>query len=170
MASWRYVCLAAAFPAALGGCTSRQAFFSASDDIESVVTTELAAASTQVDVAIYTFTSENIQNALLDAQDRGVAVRVIMDSSQAYTLSDQTAVLERLRDGGVDARTGDGFGGGILHDKFIVVDLATVLTGSYNYTRSANDANDENLVVLADPNLARAYDDAFQEIWDRGQE
>lgn len=169
MASWRYVCLAAAFLLP-GGCTSRQAYFSASDDIEQVVTTEIAAATSQIDVAIYTFTSENIQNALLDAQGRGVAVRVIMDSGQATTLSDQATVLRNLSDGGVEARTGDGFGGGILHDKFIVVDLATVLTGSYNYTRSANDANDENLVVLADPNLARAYDDAFQEIWDRGQE
>lgn len=169
MASWRYVCLAAALLAP-GGCTSRQAYFSASDDIEHVVTTEVAAATSTVDLAIYTFTSENIQNALLDAQTRGVDVRVIMDASQTYTISDQLTVLGRLSDGGVETRTGDGFGGGILHDKFMVVDLATVLTGSYNYTRSANESNDENLVVLADPNLARAYDDAYQEIWDRGQQ
>ncbi len=172
MASWRYVCFAAAYSALPfgGGCTSSQAFFSASGDLESVVAAELDAAGATVDVAIYTFTAENVQNALIDAASRGVEVRLVMDAEQEGTLSEQRGVLTSLREAGVDVRTADGFGGGIMHHKFMVIDARTVLTGSYNYTRSANEANDENLVVLADPNLARVYDDAFQELWARAQE
>ncbi len=172
MASWRYVCLAAAILAAppMGGCTSSQAFFSASGDLESVVTAEMSAASTSLDVAIYTFTAENILGGLMDAAERGVSVRVVMDAGQTATLDDQTGIQTSLREAGVEVRTAEGYNGGIMHHKFVVIDGRTVLTGSYNYTRSANEANDENLVVLADPNLARVYDDAFQDLWARAQE
>lgn len=171
MASRRIVCLAAVSHLALSGagCTSSQAYFSASGDIESVVTAEIGAASTSIDLAIYTFTAENIQNALMDAAARGVTVQVVMDAGQTYTLEDQEVIMNNLREAGAEVRTADGFQGGILHHKFLVVDQHTVLTGSYNYTRSANEINDENLVVLADPNLARVYDDAFQDLWARAQ-
>lgn len=173
MAFWRSVCLAAPLACLaplFSGCTASQAFFSESGEIEGVVSAEIDAATASVDVAIYTFTAENIQNALLDAAARGVTVRVVMDAGQTATLSDQAAVQTNLREGGVETRTAEGWKGGIMHHKFVIVDERAVLTGSYNFTRSANEANDENLVVLADPNLARVYDEAFQDLWDRAQE
>ena len=152
------------------GCTASRAYFSDVDAMSSVVTTEVDAASDRVRLAIYTFTDENIQNALIDAAGRGVSVMVAADAGQSTTLSDQIGVLTNLREAGVEVRIGDGYNGGILHHKFMVVDGSTVLTGSFNYTRSANEANDENLVVLSDANLAGAYEDAFADVWARAQE
>lgn len=152
------------------GCTASRAYFSGADDISDVVVTEVDAAASTVKLAIYTFTDENIQNALIDAAGRGVAVQVVADVGQSTTLSEQVGVLTNLREGGVEVRTGEGYNGGILHHKFLVVDAATVLTGSFNYTRSANEANDENLVVLSDANLAGAYEDAFEDVWARAQQ
>lgn len=164
-------CVTLAAQLALGtGCTASRAYFSGSDDLSSAVITEVDAAASTVDLAIYTFTDTNIQNALIDAAGRGVAVRVVADETQSTTISEQAGVLTNLREGGVEARVGQGFNGGILHHKFLVVDSATVLTGSFNYTRSANEANDENLVVLSDANLAGAYEDAFEDVWARAQE
>jgi phosphatidylserine/phosphatidylglycerophosphate/cardiolipin synthase-like enzyme len=56
-----------------------------------------------------------------------------------------------------------------MHNKVIVIDERTVITGSYNFTGSAEKDNDENLVIVDDPNLARAYLDEFQRVYDQAQ-
>ena len=65
----------------------------------------------------------------------------------------------RLR-AGVDGASG------IVHDKFAVVDGTRVLTGSFNWTYSAEDRNWENLVIIESPPLAKAYAREFRHIWD----
>lgn len=151
------------------GCTSRQVYFSAAgDDPEGAIVTEFAAATETIDVAIYTFTSANIQAALANAMaNNNVAVRVVADAGQSTTIDDQITAMAALEAAGADVQLKNGFGGGIMHHKFAVIDGQTVLTGSFNWTRSAEYDNDENLLVLSDPNLATAYHDAFQELWDR---
>ncbi len=155
-----------------GGCTTSQAYFSAEHDIASVISAEIQAAQDTVHVAIFTFTNTDIRDALYDASAvRGVEVSVCADAGQTYTLSDQREALRLLGDdAGVQVRVADGFGGGIMHHKLAIIDEHTVLTGSYNYTRSANEINDENLVVLSSPELAARYELAFQELWSRCEE
>ena len=162
----RSVCLLSALPL-LWGCTSAQAYFSADDNLEDMVTAEMKAATDNIHVAIYTFTNTNIEAALEDAEARGVEVEVVADAGQSTTLQSQADLLKALGDSGISVRTEDGFGGGILHDKFAVIDTHEVLTGSYNYTNAATYNNDENLVVLVDSNLAGNYENAFQELWSR---
>jgi mitochondrial cardiolipin hydrolase len=153
----------------LGGCTSSQAYFSAEHDIASVIGGEIQAATSSVHVAIYTFTNTDVRDSLFDAAAvRGVDVSICADAGQSYTLSDQREALRMLADdAGVDVRVADGFSGGIMHHKFAIIDQHTVLTGSFNYTRSANEINDENLVVLSSPELAARYEQAFQDLWSR---
>ena len=57
-----------------------------------------------------------------------------------------------------------------MHHKYTVIDARTVLTGSFNYTRSANETNDENLVVLTSPQLASDFQAAYQGLWGRCEE
>jgi len=153
------------------GCTSSQAYFSGEHDIASVITGEIQAAEDDIHVAIYTFTNTDIRDALYDAVAvRGVELSVCADAGQSYTLADQGEALRMLADAGADVRTADGFGGGIMHHKLAIIDEHTVLTGSFNYTRSANEINDENLVVLSSPELAARYEQAFQELWSRCEE
>ena len=155
-----------------GGCTSTQAYFSAESDIASVVTGEIQAAENSIHVAIYTFTNTDIRDALYDAAAvRGVDISICADAGQTYTLSDQREALRTLQDdAGVTVHVADGFSGGIMHHKLAIIDQHTVLTGSFNYTRSANEINDENLVVLSSPELAAQYEQAFQELWSRSEE
>lgn len=153
------------------GCTSRAAYFSnLGDDLESAVVGELNAAQDSVHVAIYTFTSQPIQDALLNALGRGVAVQVVMDAGQLDDIPDQTAVKVNLSEAGGSVRATLGWNGGLMHDKIAIIDAATVLTGSYNYTPTATTRSDENLVILADPGLAASYEAAFEEIWQRATE
>ncbi len=154
------------------GCTSSQAYFSAEQDIASVISAAIQAAQDTVHVAIFTFTNADIRDALFDAAAvRGVEVSICADAGQTYTLSDQREALRTLADdAGAQVRTAEGFGGGIMHHKLAIIDEHTVLTGSYNYTRSANEINDENLVVLSSPELAARYERSFQELWSRCEE
>ena len=151
------------------GCSATRVAFSGTDDVEAMVIGELDAATETAHVAIYTITAANISSALVNAAGRGVEVQVVADRSQS-DWPDQAGLLVNLEEGGVDVRVADGWNGGIMHHKFVVVDGRTVATGSFNFTLSANNANDENLLVLSDPELALAYEDAFQELWSRAQD
>ena len=57
----------------------------------------------------------------------------------------------------------------ILHHKVIIIDERMVITGSYNFTSSAERDNDENLVIVDDPQLARAYLDEFARVYAQAQ-
>lgn len=162
-------------------CTSTQAYFSTTgDDLEAVSVGEISAATETVHVAIFTFTSLNLQGALEDAADRGVEVYVVADDGQAWTvgLPDPCEVPTRTTEGcgagdGACGRTEEeasaaGTGGnGIMHDKFAIIDGQTVLTGSFNWTPSANYVNDENLLVLHSRRLADSYEEVFRSLWGR---
>ena len=129
---------------------------------------ELDAATDSAHVAIYAFTSEAIDDALIEAAGRGVEVQIVADLSQSSEPNEEP-VLARLQNAGLDLRLASGFNYGIMHHKFAVLDGRTVLTGSFNYTDSAKDRNDENLLVFADARLAATYETAFQELWARAE-
>lgn len=145
-------------------CSSTQVWFSESADLQSLVRQEIEAATSSVHVAIYTFTSEPIRDGLLTAHARGLDVKVCSDYDQ-YPLN--ADVIDALDRAGVPNGTTGGYSGGIMHHKFVVIDGERVLTGSFNFTPSADNLNDENLLFLADPALAAQYEAAFSSLWER---
>lgn len=150
---------------ACAGCTQNQVWFSQDEDLTEVLTDHMATASDSLDVAVYTFTSEPIRDALIDADARGVRVRVIID-----TWATNDPIAASLDQAGVPMRRAEGYGeGGIMHHKFAVVDETSVATGSFNFTVAADSKNDENLLILADKALAGQYTSAFSEIWRRAE-
>ena len=117
-----------------------------------VIVKAIRGARTTVFVQAYSFTSAPIAKALMDAQKRGVRVEVILDKihrSRTYSVAD---LLSRS---GVPVRIDTAHS--IAHNKVIVVDDATVITGPFNFTKAADEQNAENVLVLADPSLAERY-------------
>ena len=53
-----------------------------------------------------------------------------------------------------------------MHHKFMVIDQSSVITGSYNWTRSAAEYNHENIVLLNDAGIAKSYQDEFNRLWE----
>jgi len=121
------------------------ALFSPKGGIEQKILTSIAAALETIEMAAYAFTNENIAKALTDAIKRGVKVSLVMDKSQ----------------------TKGSPPGGIMHDKFIIVDGKKVEWGSYNYTGRAEDANFENATFLFNGNLAQKYHSDFVSIYNQ---
>jgi len=106
-------------------------------------------------VQMYALTSRQIVTALVNAKRRGVDLRAIVDRSQLREDRSDTYAVGRLASGGVPVLV-DAVPG-LMHNKVMIVDGATVVTGSFNYTWSAEHRNAENLLVIHDPALAVEY-------------
>jgi phosphatidylserine/phosphatidylglycerophosphate/cardiolipin synthase-like enzyme len=128
-------------------------FFSPKGGCTEAVIAELGKAKKSVLVQAYSFTSAPIAAALVDAKKRGVDVRVILDKSQRserYTSADFVAHAGIPTF--IDAMHA------IAHNKVMVIDGQTVVTGSFNFTRAAEESNAENLLVIHNAGtLAQKY-------------
>jgi phosphatidylserine/phosphatidylglycerophosphate/cardiolipin synthase-like enzyme len=140
------------------------AFFSPKGGIEQKILTRIASAAETIEMAAYAFTNESIAKALLDAVKREVKVSLVMDRSE--TKGPQASVHDELEKAGAAIRLISP-PGGIMHDKFIIVDGKSVEWGSYNYTGRAEDANFENATFLSNSNLAQQYHSDFASIYNQ---
>ena len=107
-----------------------------------------------------TITDDRIARALLDAHARRVKVRVLSDNEKAEDLGSD---IPRLQQAGVPVvidRTPKH-----MHHKFALFDRRVLLTGSYDWTRSAADDNQENLIVTSDDKLVAAFGAEFDRLW-----
>ncbi len=139
--------------------------FSPNGGATEVVLHTIASANSTVRVAAYSFTSKPIAMALLEAQKRGVDVRLVVDKSNA-TARYMAATF--LANQGVLVRVDYRYA--IMHDKFIVVDGAMVETGSFNFTTAAEKKNAENVLVLHDPEVAQQYTQEWDRLWEESEE
>ena len=113
-------------------------------------------------MAAYSFTNMTVANALATALKRGVKVSIVMDKSETHGA--QAKIHDILEQAGAKIRLSHPQGG-IMHNKYLVIDGQTVEWGSYNYTNRAEHSNYENATVLSDPDIAEAYETDFNLIW-----
>ena len=119
----------------------------------------IESARISIDMAIYSINLWDMRDALLDANDRGVLVRIITDSDN---LSDD--VIQELLDGGIKV-LGDSKES-LMHNKFIVIDRQDVWTGSMNYTVGSAYYDNNNLVHIHSIKLAMDYVSEFNEMFE----
>ncbi len=113
---------------------------------------ELASAKKEIMVQAYSFTSAPIAKGLVDAYKRGVKVRVILDKSQRTEgYSSATFLTNAGISTFIDAKHA------IAHNKVIIIDGSTVITGSFNFTKAAQEKNAENLLILHDTGLSSEF-------------
>jgi phosphatidylserine/phosphatidylglycerophosphate/cardiolipin synthase-like enzyme len=112
----------------------------------------LGAAQHQILVQAYEFSSAPIAKAIVEAHRRGVDVRVILDKSNEH---EGYSASKFLQHEGVPVMIDSAHN--IAHNKVMIVDGETVITGSFNFTKSGEDQNAENLVVIRDAGIATTY-------------
>jgi len=150
--------LAADLPAQSGPQDLR-AYFSPNGGCTAAVVSALHDANKSVLVQAYSFTSAPIAQALVDAKKRGVDVQVILDKSQR---TEKYTGATFLANEGVPVFIDAGHK--IAHNKVMVIDGQTVITGSFNFTKAAESGNAENvLLILHAPELAKKYGDNWKE-------
>lgn len=150
-----------------------QACFSPGRNCSSRIIREIGKAQKEILVALYAFTSDDLVWSLVKASQRGVKVRVVLDqafdrefeNSKGSFLEKRGLAVRRVS--GTTRETWEGKSG-LMHQKFAVIDRKVVLTGSYNWTVSAEDFNSENLLFFRDAGpLAEEYRKEFFHLWER---
>jgi len=139
-----------------------EVYFSPDGYCQEAILREIETAQVTIDVAMYSFTSEPIAEALVDAMGRGVAVRVLLDKQQAGGRYSRGNFLDSC---GIEVRVEDW--SGYMHHKFAVIDSSVLLVGSYNWSANAERSNNENLLVIRDDSLSMIFMEEFQKLWER---
>jgi phosphatidylserine/phosphatidylglycerophosphate/cardiolipin synthase-like enzyme len=142
-----------------GAPPSVEVFFSPKGGCTEAVVREINSARHEVLVQAYSFSSKPITEALVAAKTRGVQVTILLDkSNEAEAYSDLPQFLEHGLAPLIDAHHA------IAHNKVMVIDHKTILTGSFNFTHQAEAENAENMLVIkGQPALAKMYRDHFGE-------
>jgi phosphatidylserine/phosphatidylglycerophosphate/cardiolipin synthase-like enzyme len=119
-------------------------------------------AKSNLDIAIYSLTKDDIVQAIAAAKGRGATVRIISDKEESDNKY-QAQALATLASVGIPIKINHH--SGLMHMKVTIADDSTVTTGSYNYTNEATDENDEVLVIIHDSTVAQNFDNEFQSMW-----
>jgi mitochondrial cardiolipin hydrolase len=137
-----------------------RACFSPGEACLTAILGELGRTRKTADICVFTITDDRIASAIVALHQRGVAVRIITDHDKQY---DGGSDVERLRRAGILLKVDETEHH--MHHKFAVLDGATLLNGSYNWTRSAAAFNEENLIVTTDALLVETFARHFAEMW-----
>ncbi len=144
-----------------GGKWPRVAF-SPAGEIEARLVDAISRCERTIDIAIFSLYSRPIADAIAAAHDRGVAVRIAGDVSQARHSPEVASLLSR----GVELRLSAGRGGlGVLHHKFAILDGEMLATGSFNFSLNAQQYNFENQLYTTEPGDLAGYQSEFEAVW-----
>jgi len=141
-----------------------EVYFSPNGECTDAIIRELNKAKHTILVQAYSFTSAPIAKALLDAHRRGVKVEVILDKSQrTQSYSSATFLFNVGIPVKIDAQHS------IAHNKVMIIDGESVITGSFNFTKAAEEKNAENLLVIHEKELASLYTKNWKEHADHSE-
>lgn len=113
-------------------------------------------------IPAFLITLKDLSDSLISASKRGVAVKIILDATNTHTSSSK---LKVLRQNGISVKTENY--AGKLHSKSIIIDDTYTIVGSMNFSRSGENANDENLLIIKNREIALFYKTFFQYLWIR---
>jgi len=140
--------------------TLLEVYFSPEDGAASRLVELIGGAQHSLHFLVYSFTSDEIAAALIASHQAGLEVRGVLDAGQAE--SNTGGEYENLRQAGLDVRL-DG-NRNRMHHKLLIIDEAIVVTGSYNFSFSAENRNDENTLVIHNPEIAARFIAEFERV------
>jgi len=144
--------------------TPIQVIFTSEDPaLETAIIPLVKSATTSIRFLAFSFTDYPLAKAMIDRAQQGVDVAGVMDKTQS---GGEGAELGTLFCAGVPVRQ-DG-NPQFMHNKIIIVDSRYVVTGSLNFSTSAETSNDENVIIIDNPDIARLYLQDFERVYSQG--
>jgi phosphatidylserine/phosphatidylglycerophosphate/cardiolipin synthase-like enzyme len=145
--------------------TTIKTYFSPEDNARAALLAQLREAQNEIAFMAFSFTDDDVARVLLEKARAGVVVRGVFETRNAEGTGSEYSVLKK---GGLDIRL-DG-NPRTMHHKVFVIDGKVTITGSYNFTASAAEDNDENLLIITNPDIARSYAGEFEKVYAAGGE
>jgi len=137
-------------------------FFSPEGGIAEEIIRQMDNAQEYIDIAIYSLTYEPLVGAIIRAKNREVRIRILMDKSQSkgknskykFFLNKGITVIQDRH-------------AGIMHNKIAIIDGRILFTGSYNWSESAEERNEENLLEFIDEEeIIKVYQERLDYLWE----
>jgi len=132
--------------------TPAQIYFSPKGGCTEAIVKEIGHAKTEILIQAYSFTSAPIAKALVNAHKRGIKIEAILDKSN---VTGQYSSATYLYNNNIPVFIDSVHA--IAHNKVIIIDKETVITGSFNFTKAAENNNAENLLILKNEELTKIY-------------
>ncbi len=139
-----------------------EAFFSPGSDCRDAIIRACQYAQRSLDICVFTISDDAISAAILAAHRRGVLVRIISDNDKC---NDKGSDIDRLAEAGIEVRLDRS--AYHMHHKFAQIDGRTLINGSFNWTRSASEHNEENIVLTDNLALNSGFAAQFERLWQR---
>ena len=137
-----------------------EVFFSPGNECRNAILYQLRAATSIVRICVFTISDDKITREILATRDRGIEVRLLTDNDKVNDMGSDIAELSQK---GIPVKVDRTKYH--MHHKFAVIDKETLLTGSYNWTRSAAKFNHENILLTTDKASVMAYVEEFDKLW-----
>ena len=140
-------------------------YFSPNGGCQAAIISEINKAKKTIDIADYELTSREIVQELVIVKERNVKIRIVLDKAQEkLAYSKGRYLLKR----GFEVRYDTG--SGLMHNKFAIIDDNILITGSFNWTASAEERNEENLLILTDQEVIKAYKKRFEYLFGKARQ
>ncbi len=142
-----------------------ETYFSPDDEIQPTLVNIISMANESLYFMAFSFTADEIGDAVRERAREGVTIAGVMDDEQVE--SNIGTEFDAFRQAGLDVyRDGNA---GQMHHKTIVIDESIVITGSYNFTNSAETRNDETLLVIYNEDIAKLFIAEFQRVYEQAK-
>jgi len=138
-------------------------YFASEEEVAPLIANLVSQAEESIRFMAFSFTRDDIGEAMLERAEAGVLVEGVFEATGSET---EFSYYPVFRDAGLpNLRVLQDGNPRIMHHKVITIDGEIVIFGSFNFSDSANDSNDENVVVVYDPAFARFFEEEFDFVW-----
>lgn len=137
-----------------------ESYFSPGTACREAICSRIRFAVKEIRICVFTISDDEITEELLAAHRNRKKIRIITDDDKSEDLGSD---IDRMRSSGIEILMDNS--PVHMHHKFALFDQEYLLTGSYNWTRSAAEHNYENVMLLNDPKAFSAYAGEFERLW-----
>ncbi len=137
-----------------------KAYFSPGEDCANAIVQALQNAKKSIDICVFTISDDKISREIIACHRKNIKVRIITDNEKLHDLGSDIAQMAKT---GIAIRIDNTTAH--MHHKFMVVDNAILVNGSYNWTKSAATSNEENIIVSDEKSLVATFAKQFEKMW-----
>ncbi|PCI97675.1 MAG: hypothetical protein COB15_07410 [Flavobacteriales bacterium] len=137
------------------------AHFSPGNSCRNTIIQKIKSAKDSVKICVFTISDDQISQEIITCHKRGVSVKLITDNDKCFDLGSD---INRIEKKGIPVKIDSS--PNHMHHKFCIIDKTTLITGSYNWTRSAAERNQENILVTTEKEVTKSYLREFEKLWD----
>lgn len=143
---------------------SAEVYFSPEDKIADNLVSLMDGAQTEIHLAVFVLTYKKLADALIRAKKRGLDVQIVVDSACLENTNGKINLIKKSNIEVFIFKNKSGKYGPKMHNKFVIIDRQQVVTGSFNWTWSADKINEENIVILNNKRNIIRYEDKFEKL------